>query len=104
MTTTDTHETSLFHCHPSARLCADTYEEQGLGVVCNAPAGREERVPRSKKEKKERAPPKEALESVQGEPPDPLSVLGAEWILSVPTRDPWSVTLCTPGLVFLARS
>ena len=49
----------------------------GGGLQCTC---RERRARSQEQKGKERqwAPPKEALESVQGEPPDPLSVLGAE--------------------------
>ena len=71
----------LFPTHQRC-LCPDamgtTYKKRGSGVVFNEPARREERVPGSKKEKRDSGHcPKEALESVWAEPPDPLSVLWA---------------------------
>lgn len=81
------------------------YKERGWEEVFNAPARREEHVPRSKKEKKDSGHhPKEALESVRAEPPNPLSVLWAEADPVSLHQGPTERTLCIPGLGFLAGS
>lgn len=93
MTTTDTHETSLFHPHPSVLSLPRHHgynlrgTEVGGGLQCTC---RERRARSQEQKGKERqwAPPKEALESLRGEPPDPLSVLGAKVDPVCPHRGP----------------